>query len=154
MEEGRMATLQDPQGAMISLWQGRKTPGVGIIGDVGAQCWSELMTKDVGGARGFYTSLFGWVAEDMAMGPMTYTVFKKDGAPRAGLMAITPDMGPVPPHWLTYFAVADCDVTVAKALSLGARALAPTMQVPTVGRFAPLMDPQGAAFAVMGPEKK
>lgn len=153
MDQGRMAALLDPQGASFALWQARKTPGVGILGDPGAQCWSELMTRDTDAALRFYSQLFRWTPEAMAMGPMTYTVFKEGSVPRAGLMGITPEMGPIPSHWLVYFAVTDCDAAIARAQSLGGRLLSPAMTVPTVGRFAPLMDPQGAAFAVMGPEK-
>ena len=63
-------------------------------------------------------------------------------------MQITPDMGPVPPNWMVYFAVDDVDATVAKAQSLGANVLVPGMDIPEVGRFATLTDPQGAAFSI------
>ena len=64
-------------------------------------------------------------------------------------MAITPEWGDVPSHWLTYFAVAECDGTTRKALKLGARARVPPRDIPNVGRFAVLIDPQGAHFAII-----
>jgi hypothetical protein len=54
----------------------------------------------------------------------------------------------VPPHWLVYFAVANADETLKKAQELGARVMAPAMDIPQ-GRFAVLSDPQGAAFAII-----
>jgi uncharacterized protein len=55
----------------------------------------------------------------------------------------------VPPHWLVYFAVDDCDRTVEQASSLGANAMFPPMDIENVGRFSILTDPQGAGFAVI-----
>ena len=52
-------------------------------------------------------------------------------------------------HWLTYFAVSDTDATVAKADSLGGKITVPATDIPGVGRFAILQDPQGAHFAVI-----
>ena len=46
----------------------------------GSFCWLELATTDREGAKKFYTSLFGWTADDMSMGPgMTYTMFRLGG---------------------------------------------------------------------------
>jgi predicted enzyme related to lactoylglutathione lyase len=55
----------------------------------------------------------------------------------------------VPSHWLVYVAVEDCDGTMEKAKRLGGRALTDAMDVPGVGRFAVLQDPQGAVFAAI-----
>jgi predicted enzyme related to lactoylglutathione lyase len=55
----------------------------------------------------------------------------------------------MPAFWGVYFAVADCDATVAKALELGATVLNEPMDVPETGRMAALADPQGAAFSVI-----
>jgi predicted enzyme related to lactoylglutathione lyase len=45
--------------------------------------------------------------------------------------------------------VNDPDATVAKAKELGASVLVEPMDIPGVGRFAVLQDPQGAAFGVI-----
>jgi predicted enzyme related to lactoylglutathione lyase len=60
-------------------------------------------------------------------------------------------MGPIPPNWMVYFAVADCDATLQKATELGGRVLAPADDIPDIGRFAILMDPTNAAFAIIKP---
>ena len=65
-----------------------------------------------------------------------------------GMMALTPEMGPVPPNWLPYFGVADADATVAKAILAGGKVLVPPTNIPGGGRFAVLHDPQGATFGI------
>jgi predicted enzyme related to lactoylglutathione lyase len=80
---------------------------------------------------------------------MEYTSFINGERPAGGMYTLPPEMANVPPNWLAYFAVEDCDATVAKATSLGAQTLSPAMDIPTVGRFAVLLDPQGAAFGVI-----
>ena len=152
MDAGRMAVIRDPQGAMISLWKGKNTPGVGIVGEVGAQVWSELLTNDTAGAGKFYSGLFGWRLEDMPNNLQKYTLLKQGDQSVGGMFAIRPDMGPMPPNWMLYFRVADCDAALKKAEALGGRVLMPAQTVAGAGRFAPLMDPTGAAFAVLQPE--
>lgn len=152
MDAGRMAVIRDPQGAVISIWKGKNTPGVGIKGDVGAQVWCELLTRDTAGAQKFYTGLFGWTSKDMSQPGMTYTVFENKGTGIAGMMAIRPDMGPMPPTWMLYFRSANCDATVKKTQELGGKVLVPARDIPTVGRFAVLQDPTGAAFSILQPQ--
>ena len=65
---------------------------------------------------------------------------------------ITPEMGPIPPNWLAYFAVEDCDAKVQKATELGANVMVPAQDIPGVGRFAILIDPLGAVFAIIKTE--
>lgn len=112
--------------------------------------WHEVMTSDLGAAKSFYTSLFGWSAQDMQMPTGPYTVFTKGGEQVGGCMTVPQHEGkPVcPPHWLSYLRVDDVDATVAKARTLGARVDVAGMDVPGVGRFAILGDPSGATFAV------
>ena len=58
-------------------------------------------------------------------------------------------MGPVPPNWLPYFMVEDCNATADKAAASGGKLMMPPMDIPNVGRFAVIQDPQGAAFAII-----
>jgi uncharacterized protein len=55
----------------------------------------------------------------------------------------------MPPAWVVYFAVADCDASFSQAQELGAAVMAPPMDIPGIGRFAILADPQGAVFAII-----
>jgi len=149
MDVGRMAVIMDPQGAIFSVWQAKKHIGASLLDEVGALCWTELMTTDTKAAEKFYTGLFPWKGDPMPMGPeMIYTVFKRGQASAAGMMAITSEMGPMPPNWGIYFQVADCDATQAKAAGLGAKVVVPAQDVPNIGRFAILQDPQGAHFGI------
>ena len=66
-----------------------------------------------------------------------------------GMIQLSEQMGDVPPNWMVYFSVADCDASVDKAKSLGANVLVPPSDIPEVGRFSTMCDPQGAAFSVI-----
>jgi predicted enzyme related to lactoylglutathione lyase len=115
----------------------------------GAFSWSELITRDPEMAQGFYAELFGWQVQDMGADMGNYRVVSL-GTDQGigGIMSIPPGVD-APPAWGVYVTVADTDASVAKALALGATLLMAPMDIPGVGRFAWLKDPQGAAFAVI-----
>lgn len=146
---GRMSVIQDPAGAVFALWQAKPHKGCGVVAEPGSTCWNELMTFDTQKAGAFYSELFGWEQNEQEMGPIQYTMFMKDGEPVGGMMAIPPEMGEAPPHWMLYFSVGDCDEQVERATAMGAKVYAPPMDIPTVGRFAVLADPQGATFSII-----
>jgi uncharacterized protein len=148
MDVGRMAVVQDPLGAVFCVWQPRKHFGSKLVGELNTFCWDELNTTDSRKAMEFYTKLFGWDTKTNE-GPMKYTEWINNGMPIGGMMEITPEMGPVPPNWLPYIAVQDCDATAEKAKSLGANFFLPPTDIPDVGRFAVIQDPQGAVFAIV-----
>jgi predicted enzyme related to lactoylglutathione lyase len=147
MDFGRMSVLADPQGGNFCVWQAKSNTGIGIHNEPGAFCWGQLNTTDTAKAEAFYKGLFGWAAKTGSDGGMTYTEWMLGKTPIGGMMA-KPKESPEPPHWLPYFAVADCDATAARAASLGARTYMPPSDVPGMGRFAVFADPQGAAFAI------
>jgi predicted enzyme related to lactoylglutathione lyase len=148
-EHGRMAVLRDPTGAVISLWQAKQHQGVGLWGEVGAFCWSELMTRDTAAATKFYTALFGWKTKAGGVPGFPYTHWQNDGADIGGMMSIMEQWGPMPPHWVNYVQVNNCDETAAKATSLGGKVCMPPTDIPGTGRFAMLQDPQGAMLSVI-----
>jgi predicted enzyme related to lactoylglutathione lyase len=150
MEQGRMAECRDPNGAPFDLWEPKKSRGADADSSLhGAPSWHETMTTDVARATAFYTKLFGWTAEVMPMEGFDYTSFKMGDEAVAGMMAITAEMGRIPPHWAVYFTVADVDRTVREALALGAASCVPVQDIPGVGRFAGLTSPQGVIFYVI-----
>jgi predicted enzyme related to lactoylglutathione lyase len=151
LDIGRMAVCQDPTGAVFSLWQPRRHIGAQVKGDPGSLCWHELQTRDTAAAGRFYGMVFGWEAQTQRMGATDYTSFMCAGQPAAGMLAIQKEWGEVPPNWLPYFAVGDCDASALKATRLGATLLVPPTAIPGVGRFAVVQDPQGAVFGVVGP---
>jgi predicted enzyme related to lactoylglutathione lyase len=148
-EHGRMAVLRDPTGAVISVWQANQHQGVGVWGEVGAFCWSELMTRDTTAATRFYTALFGWETKASEGAGVPYTHWRNDGADIGGMMAIMEEWGKMPPHWVNYVQVKNCDLAATKATSLGGNICLPPMDIPNTGRFAMLQDPQGAMFSVI-----
>lgn len=149
---GRMAMLEDPAGACFALWEPAGHEGSGLVDEPGAPCWYELMTPDPVKAQAFYTALFGWTAKvpPHATASGRYTEFH-NGADRAcGMMKTPPELlGRAPPHWMPYIAVEDCDATAKRCAELGGAVAAGPMDVPTVGRFAVLAAPDGAAFSAI-----
>jgi predicted enzyme related to lactoylglutathione lyase len=131
------------------VWQPKRHIGVGILREPGALCWTELITRDTNAAEKFYTQLFGWTAKRGTDAGMEYTELSNGGIPQAGLMALTPQMGNMPPAWTPYFAVTDCDATAKKAADLGGRVYVKPTDIPNVGRFAVLADPHGAVFDII-----
>ncbi len=146
---GRMALIQDPSGAVVALWEPKRHIGAGVVGEPGTLCWNELATTDTAAAGRFFEGLLGWRSEPRQLGGVPYTMFMRDEATAGGMMQIGPDWGPVPPHWLVYFAVTDCDESADRARVLGAKVKVPSSDIPGVGRFAVLEDPQGAVFAII-----
>src|SRR6266496_3939802 len=149
LDQGRLAVFADPTGAVIGVWQPAAHTGAQLVNEPVSYCWSELATRDVDGAKAFYSAVFGWDSATGTDGPMAYTEFKVDGDSIAGMFQMAGMMpDDVPPHWGVYFAVADCDATVDAASGLGASVAVPAMDVP-IGRFAALTDPHGAFFRVI-----
>ena len=149
MDAGRMAVVSDPTGAVFSLWQPKAHDGAQVVNEPGAFCWNELYTTDPRKAADFYSGLFGWTKDARHMDFGEYVIFKNGDAQMCGMMQLPKEWGPVPPHWLVYFAVDDCDRAVEKAKGLGASVTVPPMDIENVGRFAMLIDPQGAGFAAI-----
>ena len=115
----------------------------------GAFSWSELMTTDVEGAKKFYSTLFGWKTEDMPMENMRYTIVKVGDEGVGGIMPIPPQAQGSPPNWGVYVTGDGVDVTAKKAKELGGKILVPPTDIPNVGRFAVLQDPQGAVISAI-----
>ncbi|MBN2172200.1 MAG: VOC family protein [Candidatus Krumholzibacteriota bacterium] len=114
----------------------------------GTFVWREIMSEDPARTIEFYTRLLGWITEETDLGEHgTYTVFKAGDRAVAGAMG---HVGPshVPAYWLAYVSVGDVDETAAQAAASGGAVLVPGMDIPDMGRFAVIRDPQGAHVAV------
>ena len=147
---GRMAAFADPEGAAISVFQEGERKARPDMGQAhGSFCWGELYTNDPEAATAFYTEVLPWDGHRKDDGPMPYTEWLVGDQSVGGMMKIDPSFGPIPPHWLTYMAVDDCDACVARAVELGGTPKMPAMDIEGVGRFALLDDPSGATFAVI-----
>ncbi len=146
---GRMAVIQDPTGAVFAVWEPRKHKGAGVVNVPNSFCWNELITTDSTKAGDFYANLFGWGRDVQNFGPMEYTMFTNGDRPAGGMFKMTPEMGTVPPNWLVYFAVDDCDTKTQKATELGGTTMKPPDDIPGIGRFSVILDPQGAGLALI-----
>jgi predicted enzyme related to lactoylglutathione lyase len=149
---GRFAVIADPQGASISLF----TPSGEMQGHdptkQGEFSWHELITTDHEAAFRFYNELFGWEKlGEFDMGPMgVYLLYGRNGKQLGGMFTKSKDM-PMPPSWLYYVTIDDLDAALHRAKGKGARVLHGPVEVPGGQRIVQLMDPQGAAFALVTP---
>jgi predicted enzyme related to lactoylglutathione lyase len=114
--------------------------------------WHQLLTRDVPGAKDFYTSLVGWKSQAWPLDP-NYTVCHAGDAPAAGIMEFTPDIpAEAPPHWLPYIGTRDVDSVAEAAVRAGGSIIKEPSDLKGAGRYAVLKDPQGAVFAIIDPE--
>ena len=145
MTEGRMAIFKDTTGAFIAAWQPQNHIGAQLVNEPGAFTWSELSTNDLAKSKTFYSDVFGW----QWGGSDEYAEAQVGGRTIAGLMPRRSDMpAEVPDNWLVYFGTDDVDSDAKRAADLGATVIVEPTDIPGTGRFAVLMDPQGAAFAL------
>ena len=115
----------------------------------GTFCWNELMTTDPKAAKDFYGKLFGWKYEDNSTECMTYSMVNLGDKAIGGMFEMSSDhKGKMPPHWMTYIAVDNLEVTVKKAQELGATVLVEPKSAGESGRLAVLTDPTGAHIAL------
>lgn len=116
---------------------------------LGRFVWHELLTTDTAAAAAFYPKVVPWRTQPSNM--PGYTIWMAAQAQVGGLMALPAEAGDSPPHWLIYVGTPNVDATCSQAQGLGARVVKPPGDIPNVGRFAVLTDPQGATFAVFTP---
>jgi predicted enzyme related to lactoylglutathione lyase len=171
---GRMAVFADSAGAAFCVWEPREFKGAQLVNGPGTWSWSDLNTRDMDAAKGFYAAVFGWEAGTPEAGG-AYAMLRRPGygdyleqsdpdlRKRLAAEQAPPGFEDVvgwmvkmtseqfsddtPSHWGITFGVEDTDATVDKAGALGAKVLVPPMDVPPV-RISVLADPQGAVFTV------
>jgi predicted enzyme related to lactoylglutathione lyase len=147
MEVGRMAVIQDPTGAIFSLWQAKSHQGTTITGD-NTFCWADLSTPDPERAGKFYSELFGWQLTKDEKDPSGYIHIKNGEDFIGGIPPSTHRNPNAPPHWLIYFQVADAESATSKAAQFGGKILMPARKMENVGTWSIVADPQGAVFAL------
>ncbi len=113
--------------------------------------WYDHLTRDVPAAVAFYSEVVGWKTEPF--GDQGYRMWLSDQGPLGGVMALGDayTRAGTPPHWTAYVQVDDVDATARRAEALGGRVSTPPTDIPTVGRFAVLADPQGASLSIFRP---
>ncbi len=143
---GRMSIVADPAGAVFALWQAGTHQGASLIGVPSSVYWNELLTTEPAVVEPFYMQLLGWQKETLDLGSAEYVIFRNGDQSAAGMQ---PGGADVPPYWLTYFGVDDCDAASRKTQDLGGSVLVDPQDIPAVGRVAVLVDPQSAVFAIL-----
>jgi uncharacterized protein len=147
MDLGRMAVLQDPTGAVFSIWQARKHSGIGAGGE-NTLCWADLDTNDPERAARFYAEVFGWQISKADKDSSGYLHIRNGEHFIGGIPPSDRAGAGMPPHWMLYFAVADVAGGVANVTQGGGKVMMPATAMPNVGTIAVVSDPQGAVFAL------
>jgi uncharacterized protein len=145
LEAGRMAVIQDPQGAFFMVWEPKQHIGATHVNGPGALAWNELSSPDVDASAAFYADLFGWTTQPFEGSPQRYLIIQNDGHGNGGIRELGDQ--PAPPHWLVYFGIDDIDAGLAKVEELGGSTMIGPMDI-GVARIGIVQDPQGAAFAI------
>lgn len=145
MQAGRMAVIQDPQGAFFMVWQPGEHFGAALVNAPGTLVWNELSSPDLDASSAFYSRLFGWTIAPFEGSPEPYLAIKNGAANNGGIRQLTPPG--TPPHWLVYFGVEDIDAALAKVQELGGTKYAGPIDI-QIAKIAVVADPQGAVFAL------
>ncbi|MEU9131971.1 VOC family protein [Kitasatospora sp. NPDC048540] len=153
-ETGRLGTVllaADPGGVPFGVRQSGTAAGVERRRGPDGFSWAEVYTRDPAASDAFFTAVFPYGVRRMEDGGLDFKVFDLDGEPVLGRLAMTDEFPPgLPPYIGVYFTVRDCDAAVATTLERGGRTVFGPLDSP-FGRFAALIDPHGAAFAVLDP---
>ena len=115
--------------------------------------WYDVMTTDISASQSFYRGVFGWDMKDSGVAGHGYTVLSVGSAMVGGLMALPAElkaMG-VPPCWTGYIGVNDVDAEAARVTAAGGTIRNPAQDIPGVGRYCVVADPQGAVFILFKP---
>lgn len=151
MDQGRMAMIADPAGAAVGIWQPASHEGAEVFNVPGSVTWNELQSRDAESVKQFYSDTFGWqweAGEQPGYDICSIPAKAGDDKSNGGLLTLPAEVpADIASFWLVYFAVADCEDSMAKAQELGATVMFETMEMGP-GRFGGLFDPTGAALAV------
>lgn len=115
-------------------------------GSAGTIVWYDLLTRDFDAAWKFYGGLFGWTKNEADRPAGQYTMIRCADRNLGGIVPLKPKDG-VFPHWIGYVSVADVDACCVVASAAGGRVPLPPTDTPGIGRFAVILDPQGAAVS-------
>jgi predicted enzyme related to lactoylglutathione lyase len=161
---GRAATLTDPQGAEVRLWQARSRLGAQVANTPGAWNFSDLRTSDPTAAGAFYAGVLGWRLVDQGWATVVQVpgygdhlaatsdpdIHVRQAHAPEGFADVIGTIGPVgegeSPHWHVTFTVADRDATADAVRRLGGAVEQTTEDDWT--RKAVVRDPWGARFTL------
>jgi hypothetical protein len=121
--------------------------------------WYELMTTDADGAERFYSDVVGWKVAPFGAGEsggedgggMDYCLLSAPDGEVGGILKLPPgaEAGGMPPGWFGYIGVDDVDAAAERIVAAGGALHMEPQDIPGVGRFAFVADPQGVSFYIM-----
>lgn len=122
----------------------------------GAFSLHELLTTDLDSAKTFYGDLLGWTfTETKNINGNPYIVIHNEGEFIGGMMLkdeFVPDE--VPPLWDPYITVDDVDAAAKKVQELGGKVVLEPTDIPNMGRFCVIKDPQGTSLNLITHSKE
>ena len=115
--------------------------------------WYELHTPNTDAATRFYGGVLGWGTRERGMDGAPYTLVTVGQTPVGGILqkpAAAFSQGNQP-HWIGYLGVEDVDRRSDALVAAGGVVLRQAEDIPEIGRFAVVADPQGAPFVLFQP---
>ncbi|MFW6174243.1 MAG: VOC family protein [Chloroflexota bacterium] len=110
--------------------------------------WRDLMTSDIEKARSYYPALFGWEVHEQDMGPAgVYTMWHIGDIFMGGAAQLDASRN-LPSYWMIHLEIDDADAAAERTTELGGSVIAPPTDIPDVGRFTVIADPQGAMVSL------
>lgn len=145
---GRLLVAADPTGAVFGVWQAQERLGIELHSEPGGLTWEDLRTPDPVSAWAFYRAVFGYETHVLEAAGPDYATFHLPGdpAPLGGMGGMFGQDGP--PHWVSYFGVADTGAALERALAAGGSVPGPARDSP-YGKMGTITDPFGATFMVV-----
>jgi predicted enzyme related to lactoylglutathione lyase len=148
-ENGSSVMIKDPGGAIVGAWQPNQNKGFELTGEPGTAAWFELHTRNYDNVVDFYRDVFAWDAHVMSdTEEFRYTTLGESDSALAGIMDDSTFAGDEQSQWEVYFAVADTDAALKKAVELGGKIIRPAEDTP-YGRIAQVSDPTGTVFRLV-----
>lgn len=146
-DQGRLAIVADPGGAVVGLWEPRAHRGFELVAEVGGIAWHELYARAYPAQIDFYTTVFGWQTQVLGdTADFRYATFGDPDAPSGGVYDADGMLPPgVPSHWVVYFGVADAEAASQRVVELGGTIVRDPWDS-EFGRFAQATDPLGSLF--------
>jgi uncharacterized protein len=122
-----------------------------VKSEVGQVVWHTLNSTDPEKAKSFYGDLLGWAVEATTIGEYEVPIITANGVGHGDVQKARDG---VPSHWLAHVRVDSVDDAVRRAEAQGGQALTPPFDMPEVGRFGIIRDPQGAVLSTYTPDSE
>ena len=110
----------------------------------GMWCHIEIPAADPEQAKSFYGDVFGWTFQDVPLGDGTYTLYMTGEGGIGGGIWNPPDG--MPRQVINYVNVEDLEPIRQKAVKAGGTVVLPEQEIPGIGWFSLIADPDGNVF--------